>query len=243
MPAQAPALPAGRRRRAGPRWPTSPSSTAAGTFWTSPAQLAADHPVAGCGRVQTGRPHHRGAGCRSRGRGLCAGRGAGCRARPGPSPRSGRPRGRCWCWSSPERPRASPGCAPRATALLAEGAVPVAPCPMLGAVPSSGDDWCHFSVRLARSRAHMHAKAASVALRGRALRLSGRWPGRESRTGGARILAPPQHAEAGHHAQALHAGGGSRRATLRGATAAAYKQAQEAGLGRPDRPRNEEDAP
>lgn len=46
--------------------------------------------------------------------------------------------------------------------LLKQGAVPVAPCTHAQACPIAGEDWCHFSVRLARSRAHMHAKGASV---------------------------------------------------------------------------------
>ena len=46
--------------------------------------------------------------------------------------------------------------------LVGDGAVPVAPCTHASACPMVGDDWCHFSVRLARSRAHMHAKAARV---------------------------------------------------------------------------------
>lgn len=46
--------------------------------------------------------------------------------------------------------------------LLRQGAVPVAPCTHAQACPITGEDWCHFSVRLARSRAHMHAKGASV---------------------------------------------------------------------------------
>ena len=46
--------------------------------------------------------------------------------------------------------------------LLGQGAVPVAPCGHAAACPMAGEDWCHFSVRLSRSRAHMHAKAASV---------------------------------------------------------------------------------
>ena len=48
------------------------------------------------------------------------------------------------------------------TALLAEGAFPIAPCPHAGVCPIRAPDWCHFSVRLPRSRAHMHAKAAHV---------------------------------------------------------------------------------
>jgi ribosomal protein RSM22 (predicted rRNA methylase) len=47
--------------------------------------------------------------------------------------------------------------------LIAEGAHIVAPCPHANACPISGSDWCHFSVRLARSREHMHAKQAALA--------------------------------------------------------------------------------
>ena len=80
--------------------------------------------------------------------------------------------------------------------LLAEGAVPVAPCTHALACPVTGSDWCHFSVRLARSRAHMHAKAASVPFEDErfaylAVARSG------TPVAGARIVAPPQHAKPG----------------------------------------------
>jgi ribosomal protein RSM22 (predicted rRNA methylase) len=47
-------------------------------------------------------------------------------------------------------------------ALIAEGAHIAAPCTHDRACPMAGDDWCHFKVRLARSRLHMHAKSATV---------------------------------------------------------------------------------
>ena len=80
--------------------------------------------------------------------------------------------------------------------LLAEGAVPVAPCPHDQGCPMSGDDWCHFAVRLPRSRAHMHAKAARLPFEDEkfaylALARTG------EPTGGARVLAPPQESKAG----------------------------------------------
>ncbi len=46
--------------------------------------------------------------------------------------------------------------------LLRQGAQVITPCTHQLACPMTGDDWCHFKVRLSRSRAHMHAKNASV---------------------------------------------------------------------------------
>ncbi len=81
-------------------------------------------------------------------------------------------------------------------ALLKKGAVPVAPCTHAEACPIIGEDWCHFSVRLARSRAHMHAKGASVPFEDERfcyLVLS-----RKGEPSGlARIIAPPLHAKPG----------------------------------------------
>lgn len=47
-------------------------------------------------------------------------------------------------------------------ALIGEGAHIAAPCTHDKECPMSGDDWCHFSQRLARSRDHMRVKSASV---------------------------------------------------------------------------------
>jgi len=46
--------------------------------------------------------------------------------------------------------------------LLSQGARILAPCPGSYACPIVAPDWCHFRVRLPRSRAHMRAKGASV---------------------------------------------------------------------------------
>jgi ribosomal protein RSM22 (predicted rRNA methylase) len=46
--------------------------------------------------------------------------------------------------------------------LLKQGAQMVAPCPHTHACPLAAPDWCHFSRRVSRSRAHLQAKAAEV---------------------------------------------------------------------------------
>ncbi len=46
--------------------------------------------------------------------------------------------------------------------LIKSGAHIVGPCTHQAACPMRGNDWCHFTVRLARSREHMHAKQADV---------------------------------------------------------------------------------
>ena len=47
-------------------------------------------------------------------------------------------------------------------ALIEAGGHVAAPCTHDNACPMSGDDWCHFSQRLPRSRDHMIAKGARV---------------------------------------------------------------------------------
>lgn len=46
--------------------------------------------------------------------------------------------------------------------LIAAGARILAPCPQQGDCPLAPPDWCHFAVRLPRSRDHLIAKGAAV---------------------------------------------------------------------------------
>ena len=114
-------------------------------------------------------------------------------------------------------------------ALLAEGAVPVAPCPHAQACPVGDEDWCHFSVRLARSRAHMHAKSARVPFEDE--KFAYLIVAREGTvSGGARIIAPPQHGKPGSSFRLCMEGRIAERLIAR-REGALYKQAKKMAWG------------
>ena len=79
--------------------------------------------------------------------------------------------------------------------LIAEGAHLVAPCTHMNSCPVQLPDWCHFSVRLARRRDHMHAKKATVPFEDEKFSylIAARQPGPLQ---GARILSPPAESKA-----------------------------------------------
>lgn len=113
--------------------------------------------------------------------------------------------------------------------LLLAGAVPVAPCPHGASCPMVGGDWCHFSVRLPRSRAHMHAKGAKVPFEDeRFAYLVVSRTGAVS--GGSRILSPPVEAKPGITYKLCTEHGLEMRHVAR-RDAAAYKQARKRGWG------------
>lgn len=122
--------------------------------------------------------------------------------------------------------------------LLAAGAIPVAPCPHALDCPVTGDDWCHFSVRLARSRAHMHAKAARVPFEDE--RFAYLVVARDGAlSGGGRVVAPPLHAKPGITLRLCTQGRLETRHVAR-RDGPSYKQARKLGWGDLTGPENEE---
>ncbi len=80
-------------------------------------------------------------------------------------------------------------------ALIEDGAHVAAPCTHDNVCPMTGDDWCHFSQRLPRSRDHMLLKGANVPFEDE--RYSYVVVTRQAAGRGARILAPPLQAKPG----------------------------------------------
>jgi len=78
-------------------------------------------------------------------------------------------------------------------ALIAAGWSILAPCPGDGACPIKAPDWCHFSQRLPRLRAHRAAKGAEVPFEDEPYSyVAAAAPGIAVRPAAARILRPPQ---------------------------------------------------
>ncbi|MGE5511387.1 MAG: small ribosomal subunit Rsm22 family protein [Bacteroidota bacterium] len=81
--------------------------------------------------------------------------------------------------------------------LLKLEAVPVAPCPHARACPIVAPDWCHFSVRLARSRDHRLAKGADAPFEDEKFSYLAVQRGSELPGAGARIVAQPHASKIG----------------------------------------------
>lgn len=114
-------------------------------------------------------------------------------------------------------------------AVLQQGAGLVAPCPHHGACPLVGDDWCHFSVRLPRSRMHMHAKSAVVPFEDEKFAYLIATRGTVS-PAVARVLSPPQTSKVAVTMRLCEAEGIKSRQVAR-RTPAAYKQAKKLSWG------------
>lgn len=82
--------------------------------------------------------------------------------------------------------------------LLAKGATLVAPCSHHGACPLAGHErWCHFGVRLPRSRDHLLIKSASVPYEDEKFSYLIAGKGFDAITRGHRVLATPRVSKAG----------------------------------------------
>lgn len=99
--------------------------------------------------------------------------------------------------------------------LIAAGAQILAPCPHPGACPLAAPDWCHFSVRLPRSRDHRLAKGADAPFEDEkfAYLLAAR-PGVGS-AASARVLARPRAGKPGIDLKLCTEGGLERRFVAR----------------------------
>jgi ribosomal protein RSM22 (predicted rRNA methylase) len=79
--------------------------------------------------------------------------------------------------------------------LIESGANILAPCPFAGPCPLAPPDWCHFSVRLPRSRAHKLLKGAEAPFEDE--KFSYLVAARSGTGAAARILSPARHGKAG----------------------------------------------
>jgi ribosomal protein RSM22 (predicted rRNA methylase) len=115
-------------------------------------------------------------------------------------------------------------------ALTAAGAAILAPCPHEAACPIEDPDWCHFSVRLPRSRDHRLAKGAEVPFEDErfAYLLAAR-PGIGA-PAAARVLAPPRAGKPGIELKLCTPGGLEQRFVPR-RDKAAYAQVRRLGWG------------
>ena len=117
--------------------------------------------------------------------------------------------------------------------LRAAGATLAAPCPHEAACPMTGADWCHFAVRLDRSRAHRQSKHAELGWEDEkyAYVVALRDPALLRARADARVIRRPRK-ETGHVRLALCAREGLTDAvvTRRGPT---YRAARDAAWGDP----------
>jgi len=91
------------------------------------------------------------------------------------------------------------------TALIGAGAHILAPCPHQAPCPMTAPDWCHFAVRLNRSRTHQRVKQADVPFEDE--KFAYLIAARATRPAiGARILSPPRRSKPGITVKLCRAG-------------------------------------
>ena len=121
--------------------------------------------------------------------------------------------------------------------LIAAGAHVAAPCPHDGACPLTAPDWCHFTQRLQRSRAHKQVKGAEVPFEDEKfsyVALTRAPVGQRP----SRVLAQPDGRQGRGGRKALHAGCGleipdaTRQITAARTRGEAYRGRPGAGAGR-----------
>ena len=108
--------------------------------------------------------------------------------------------------------------------LVGAGARIVAPCPHQGPCPLGADDWCHFGVRLARTREHRMVKDAELAYEDEKFSYLAATRG-SGEPAPARILRRPEHHK-GHLRLSLCATGGLEQLTVRRSDREAYHAAR-----------------
>lgn len=114
--------------------------------------------------------------------------------------------------------------------LIAAGAHILAPCPHALACPVVAPDWCHFSVRLARSRIHRLAKDGDVPWEDEKFiyLAAARAPGGAL---AARVLAPPESASGRIRLKLCLPDGSAARRLLTRREGEAFRRARRAGWG------------
>ncbi len=109
--------------------------------------------------------------------------------------------------------------------LLDAGAHLVGPCPHTAACPLRAPDWCHFAVRVARSRMHRQVKGADLGYEDE--KLAWLAVSRKPVTAAPARLLRPSHVTKAHvEIDVCDASGAAQRRTVARRTKAAWKQAK-----------------
>ena len=111
--------------------------------------------------------------------------------------------------------------------LIEQGAVIAAPCPHAAACPLQPPDWCHFAVRLPRSRDHLHLKQAEVPYEDEKFSyLIAVRPEMRPQPFAARVLTPPAHGKIGVTLRLCRTDGTAAAVTVPKRDSAAYAAVQ-----------------